>query len=53
MNLSGTSQPSKTQSYPATDALYTLKVTCTGPGGSTTESRTVAGTGAGTPGDEM
>jgi len=53
MNLSGTSQPSTTQSYPATDALYTLTVTCTGPGGSTTESRTVAGTGAGTPGDEM
>lgn len=49
--LSGTSSPTLTQSYPANDALFTLTLTCQGPGGATTESRTVAGTGS--TGDEI
>ncbi len=51
--LSGTSLPSTMKSYPATDALYTLTLTCTGPGGSTTQTKSVAGVGSTVPGEEM
>ena len=51
--LSGTSLPSTLKSYPATDALYTLTLTCTGPGGSTTQTKSVAGVGSTVPGEEM
>ncbi len=51
--LGGTSLPSTMKSYPATDALYTLTLTCTGPGGSTTQTKSVAGVGSTVPGEEM
>lgn len=49
--VSGIRQNSTTQTFPVSDALFTLTLTCQGPGGTTTDSRTIAGTGSN--GEEM